>query len=191
MPASEVMRAIVRDNDNRAMFPPLTLAALAGAAALAGCAPALDWREVRLEAAPLKTMMPCRPEHGSRQVTMAGRAVVLDAVACQAGGSSFAVLSADIGGPASADAALQQWQAASLATMHGEVLRQSRFVPRGALDLPRSVQVVARGRGADGKPIEGEAAYFARGNHVFQAAVYSQRLDGAATEAFFAGLRFE
>lgn len=48
--------AIVPDNDNRAMFPPLTMAALAGAAALAGCSPALDWPAVRLEAAPLKTL---------------------------------------------------------------------------------------------------------------------------------------
>ena len=167
------------------------MAALAGAAALAGCSPALDWREVRLDAAPLKTMMPCKPEKGSRQVTMAGRQVALDALACEAGGSTFAVLSADIGGPAEAEAALRQWQAASLATMRGSAVRQTRFVPAGALDLPGSVQVVASGRRADGQAVEGQAAYFARGNHVFQAAVYAQRLEVQATEPFFAGLRFE
>ena len=173
------------------MFPPLTMAALAGAAALAGCSPALDWREVRLEAAPLKAMLPCKPDKGTRQVPMAGREVALDALACEAGGSTFAVLSADMGGPAAADASLQQWQAASLATMRGKMVRQSRFVPAGALDLPGSVQVVASGQRADGSAIEAQAAYFARGNHVFQAAVYSQRLDARATEPFFAGLRFE
>lgn len=167
------------------------MAALAGAAALAGCSPALDWRELRLEAAPLKIMMPCKPEQGSRQVVMAGRPVALDALACEAGGSTFAVLSADIGGPASADDSLRQWQAASLATMRGRTVRESRFVPSGALDLPGSVQVVASGQRADGKPVEAQAAYFARGNHVFQAAVYSERLEAQATEPFFAGLRFE
>ncbi|MHB1125194.1 MAG: hypothetical protein ACYC0T_21095 [Ramlibacter sp.] len=106
------------------MFPSLTMAALAGAATLAGCSPALDWREVRLEAAPLKIMMPCKPEKGSRQVTMDGRPVALDALACEAGGSTFTILSADIGGPASADAALRQWQAASLATMRGRTVRE-------------------------------------------------------------------
>ena len=104
---------------------------LAGAAALAGCSPALDWREVRLEAAPLKTMLPCKPE------------------------------------------------------------RESRFVPNGALDLPRSVQVVANGQRPDGRAVEAQVTYFARGNHVFQAAVYSERLEAEATEPFFAGLRFE
>lgn len=173
------------------MFLPLTMAALAGAAALAGCSPALDWREVRLEAAPLKAMMPCKPEKGTRQVTMAGRTVALDALACEAGGSTFAVLSADVGGPASAAASLQQWQAASLATMRGRTVRESRFVPSGALDLPRSVRVMANGQRPDGRPVEAEAAYFARGNHVFQAAVYSERLEAQATEPFFAGLRFE
>jgi hypothetical protein len=173
------------------MFPPLTMVTLAGAAALAGCSPALDWREVRLEAAPLKITFPCKPEKGSRQVTMAGRTVALDALACEAGGSTFAVLSADVGGPASADSALQQWQAASLATMRGQAVRESRFVPNGALDLPRSVQVAASGQRSDGKAIQAQVAYFARGNHVFQAAVYSERLEAEATEPFFAGLRFE
>lgn len=167
------------------------MAALAGAAALAGCSPALDWREVRLEAAPLKAMLPCKPEKGTRQVTMAGRQVAMDALACEAGGSTFAVMSADIGGPAGADASLQQWQAASLATMRGRTLQRSRFVPAGALDLPGSVQVVASGQRADGRAVESQAAYFARGHHVFQAAVYSERLDLQATEPFFAGLRLE
>lgn len=191
MPASEVMGAIVPDNDNRPMFPPMTMAALAGVAALAGCSPALDWREVRLEAAPLKAVMPCKPEKGSRQVVMAGRPVTLDALACEAGGSAFALLSADIGGPASADVSLGQWQAASLATIRGRTVRESRFVPGGALDLPRSVQVVASGQRADGKAVEAQAACFARGNHVFQAVVYSEQLEPRATEPFFAGLRFE
>ena len=39
--------------------------------------------------------------------------------------------------------------------------------------------------------LEGQAACFARGNHVFQTAVYSERLEVQATEPFFAGLRFE
>ena len=173
------------------MFPSLTRAALAGVAALAGCSPALDWRELRLQAAPLKIVMPCKPEKGSRRVVMAGRPVALDALACAAGGSTFAVLSADIGGPASADGSLRQWQAASLATMRGRTVREHRFVPEGALDLPRSVQLVASGQRTDGKAVEAEVAYFARGKRVFQAAVYSERLEARATEPFFAGLRFE
>lgn len=173
------------------MFPTLTMAALAGVVALAGCSPALDWREVRLPGAPLKIMMPCKPEQATRRVTMAGREVSLDAMACQAAGGTFAVLSADIGGPADANAALQQWQAASLATVRGQTVRETGFVPNGALDLPRSLQVVTAGRRADGTAIQGQAAYFARGAHVFQAAVYAERLDPQATEPFFAGLRFE
>lgn len=173
------------------MFQPLTLAAIAGAAALGGCSPALDWREVRLEAAPLRAMFPCKPESGARQVPLAGRDVRLQAYACQAGGHQFAVLAGDLGSPAEAGAALQQWKAASLANLHGQTARERRFVPAGALDVPQSVQVAATGARADGAKLQARLAYFARGGHVFQAAVYSDDLRDEAADPFFAGLQLQ
>ena len=52
----------------------LLAAALLG---LAACSPTFNWREVRVESAPLKAMLPCKPDRGSRAVPMAGRQVEL------------------------------------------------------------------------------------------------------------------
>lgn len=167
------------------------MAALAGAAALAACSPSLDWREVRVEPTALKAMLPCKPEQDSRQVPMGGRPVALQALACQAGGATFAVLFADIGSPATAGEVLRQWQAASLATMHGGPPRSTPFRPRGALEIPDSAQVFASGQRPDGSQVESQAAYFARGPHVFQAVVYSAKVSPQMAQPFFDGLRFE
>lgn len=174
------------------MLQPLTLVVLAGTAALAACSPSLDWREVRVEPTPLKAMLPCKPESDSRQVPMGGRPVVLQALACPAGGGTFAILSADIGSPATAGEVLRQWQAASLATMRGAHPRTTPYRPRGALEIPESVQVIASGQRPDGSKVDSQAAYFARGGHVFQAVIYgAPPLQPQMTQPFFDGLRFE
>ncbi len=167
------------------------MAALAGAAALAACSPGLDWREVRVEPTALKATLPCKPEQESRQGAMAGRPVVLPGLVCRADGATYGVLFADIGSPASAGDVLRQWQAASLATMRGADARSTPFRPRGALEIPASVQVVASGQRPDGSKVASQAAYFARGPHVFQAVVYGTPLAPAMTQPFFDGLRFE
>ena len=51
--------------------------------------------------------------------------------------------------------------------------------------------VRASGQHPDGKPVQGQVAYFARGTHAYQAAVYARTLKAEMTEPFFAGLRFE
>lgn len=173
------------------MFQPVKTAVLAGAAALGACSPTLDWREVRVDAAGLKVVFPCKPDRETRQVEMAGRAVPVQALACRAGGSTFAVLAADIGGPAAAGEVLRQWRAASLGGMAGETVRAALFHPRGALELRESVQVVAAGRRLDGSKVESQAAYFARGSHAFQTVIYTSELKPEQADPFFGGIRFE
>jgi hypothetical protein len=185
------MRPIVRENDNRPMFQLLTPMILAGAAALGGCSPTLDWREVRVASTGLRAAWPCKPEKEARQVTLGGHQVSLQALACAAGGGTFAVLFADIGGPASAGEVLEQWRTASLAAMRSGDARVTRFHPPGALDLPGSVRVIASGLRPDGSKVESHGAYFARGQHVFQAVVYSGRLHPELVDPFFSGLKFE
>jgi hypothetical protein len=173
------------------MFQPVKTAVLAGAAALSACSPTLDWREVRVDAAGLNAVFPCKPDRETRQVAMAGRAVPVQALACRAGGSTFAVMAADIGGPAAAGEVLRQWRAASLGGMAGETVRTTLFHPRGALELPESVQVVAAGRRPDGSKVVSQAAYFARGSHAFQTVIYTSELKPELADPFFGGIRFE
>ena len=170
------------------MFRCLILASLA--AALAACSPTFDWREVHAGSTGLKAMLPCKPATATRRVTMGDRQLDLHALGCDAGGSTFALLFAEIA-PGSAADVLGQWKAATLSSLRSEGAREQPFRPPGALDLPQSVHVIAGGRRADGSPVQGQAAYFARGRHVFQAAVYAQQVRPEVTEPFFAALAFE
>ena len=166
-------------------------AVVLAAALAAGCSPTFNWREVRAEPAPLKVMLPCKPDKGARRVPMAGREVELGGVGCEAGGVTFAVLSADLGDASRAAEALEQWNRATLANLRASASRSQPFVPPGALALPTSLRVAAQGQRADGSAVHGEAAYFARGARVYQAVVYADQPKGEWLQPFFEGLRFE
>jgi hypothetical protein len=168
-----------------------SLAAMAVLAAgmAAGCSPALNWREVRVEPTRLTALLPCKPDKASREVPMAGRKVELTALSCEAGGATFAVLYADIGEPARLGEVLAQWQAATLSNMRGAAAQEAAFRPPGALALPQSLQVVASGQRPNGSEVESHAAYFAQGSHVFQAVIYADRLKPEQAETFLSGLK--
>lgn len=166
-------------------------AVLTSACALAACSPTFDWREVRVEGTGLKAMMPCKPDKGARTVPMAGLDVTLEVRGCDTGGATFALLSAQIGDPSRSGEVLAQWKTATLANMRSVAAQESPFLPRGALGLPQSLTVVAVGQRQDGSRVEGHAAYFARGRHVFQAVIYAGQLQPEVADAFFAGLAFE
>jgi hypothetical protein len=159
-------------------------------AAAAGCSPTFNWREVRAEPTGLKAMLPCKPEQGSRRVPMAGREVELSVIGCDTGGATFAILHAEVADPARADEVLAQWRRATLLNMKAEGSRERSFVPPGAASLPASQRVSAQGRRADGSAVRGEAAYFARGRHVFQAVVYASDPEPETLQVFFEGLKF-
>jgi hypothetical protein len=172
---------------------PRLLAALSllSAATLAACSPTFNWREVRAEPTPLKAMLPCKPDKGARTVPMAGREVSLEVLGCDTGGATFAVLFADIGDASRLGEVLAQWNTATLLNLRSEAAQQRAFLPPGALGLHQSLQVVARGKRADGSKVESHAAYFARGSHVFQAVIYSSELKPEVADTFFSGLRLE
>ncbi len=170
---------------------PPKFASLLCVVALAACSPTFNWRDVRVEPTGLKAMLPCKPDKGKRQVPMAGRQTTLQVLGCETGGASFAILHADLGAPALAGEALGQWRAATLAAMRATASLDSPFLPPGALALPQSLRAAASGQRADGRRVEGRAAYFAQGNHVFQAVVYAEHIKPEFGDPFFAGLRFE
>lgn len=173
------------------MLRPFSAAITLGAALLAACSPPLNWREVRVAPSALKAMLPCKPDKAVRQVPMAGRAVDLQALGCEAGGATYAVLFAELGDASRAGEALAQWQAATLANMRGASAQESAFYPPGAVRLPQSLQVRATGQRPDGSKVQSQAAYFAQGRHVFQAVIYADRIKAETAEPFFAGLSFE
>ena len=55
---------------------------------LAACSPALNWRTVALPEAALTITLPCKPDHATRKVELAGTPVDLSMVGCEADGAS-------------------------------------------------------------------------------------------------------
>ena len=101
-----------------------------GPALLAGCNPALNWRETRIKDTALVAMLPCKPDAGARVVSLGGRDVSLHMTGCDAGGATFAVAYANLDKSSAPDAVLAQWRTATLANM-GAVA--SREVPLGGM----------------------------------------------------------
>lgn len=170
---------------------PLRAAGLAALLALGACSPTFNWREWPVAGTPLRALMPCKPESVSRPVPMLGTPVELHMQACETGGMRFALAWADVGRADQVPAALAAWRVASLQTLR--VPAASPDDPGlawsvGVKGAPQAQGVQARGTDPQGQPVVMQAAYFARGTQVFQAAVYGARLDEGAREAFFAGL---
>ncbi len=170
-------------------FPPaVRLAGLLSSALLAACNPTFNWREVPVEGASLVALLPCKPDRAGRPVTLAGQSGDMQVMGCEAGGATFAVSRMRLPDPAQASAVLDQWRLLTLRNMQAASPREAAFVPKGALALAASVQVVAVGRRADGLPVMAHAAWFARGADVYHAVVYADRLSPEVAETFFSGL---
>lgn len=159
---------------------------------LVACSPTLNWREVRPEGTRLALLLPCKPDKAEKVVPLGGPATPLLMLGCDAGGATFAVAVADLGDAAKVAPVLTQWQTLTLANMKaGPAPQVSPLKLPGAASLPPASLVRAEGQGPDGKPVSGQAAYFAQGSQVFQVVMYSPRIAPEAAETFFASLKFE
>lgn len=145
---------------------------LAAAALLAaGCAPALDWREVRIEGSALRLLFPCRPVMQSRTLPLAGAPTPVALHVCDAGGRSWALLHAELGDPARVGPALQALVAGAAANVGAAEPATQPLRVTGATPNPHSTQLHIDGAGGDGRRLRLTAALFAHGTQVFQATV--------------------
>jgi hypothetical protein len=185
---------------------PLGLA-MAGLFALNGCAPATNWRELSPpEAAGLKALFPCKPEHASRSIKLEGldnTPVKLHLLSCEADGASWALSYADMG---SATRRVQ-----GLAALHDAlVLRvsqpggpaaQVKQIPdapvvKGSTEHPHQGQWWVQGLhpidAGRVEPITVSAWQFSRGLTVFQATVWQNPLqvDDLRLRTFIEGFNF-
>ena len=158
---------------------------------LAGCSPALDWREVRPPGSGAVLLFPCRPAAQERRLPLAGQPVQLQLLACSAGGQTWGLAQADLQDPARLGAALAQLRAAAAAnigaTVPGGVLPLQ--VP-GATPHEGSARVRLAGRLPDGAAAHMQLAVFTHGTQVFQATALGEALSEEAAEVFFTSIRF-
>ena len=142
---------------------------LAASLLLPACSPAFNWRDVRPDNTALSLLLPCKPDKAQRSVPLGGLPTELAMLGCEAGGATFALANMKASGPA----------------------QITPLKVSGASVQPPAVLVQASGQRADGQAVTSQAAYFAQGNQLFQAVIYSGKLQPEVAETFFSSLKLD
>lgn len=156
---------------------------------LAGCAPVLDWREVRPEGSDVVALFPCKPERAERDVRLGDLRVRMRLLSCSADGMTFALSGADLAEPAQVTPALASLRTVAAANFGAPAASASALSVPGATPNPQSARLHLDGRRPDGVGVTAYAAFFARGTTVWQGTVMGAKPDAEAVEAFVAGLQ--
>lgn len=173
---------------------------------LGACAPATNWREVSPpQAASLKALFPCKPEHASRKIPLDGltEPVQLHLLSCEADGATWALSYATTGSPTQ--------RIAVLAALHDNLIRRVsqpgatpaqvdkvKEAPRvkGSTEHPHDGQWWVQGvRPTDAgqvAPVTLSTWQFSKGLTVFQATVWQNPLlvDDPRLRTFVEGFNF-
>lgn len=162
------------------------------AALLLACSPALNWREVRPDGAPLMALFPCRPDQGVQSVPLGVQVVKMAMMGCEAGGAMFTLAHVQLDSAVDAEALRAQWQAGTLASMQGvSAGGEAPFALKKASATLSPTQIRATGKRADGSPVALRAAWFVVGGALYQAAVYADRDVEDVAQTYFDGIQVE
>jgi hypothetical protein len=164
---------------------------LLGAALLASCAPALDWRESRPEGSGVVMLFPCRPEKQERMVRVGGAALRMQLHACRAAGSGFSLTVVDVADPAAVGPLLAALRAQAIANVNGAALPRPLPAIVGATPNDQSVLLRIDGKFPDGRPVVEHALFFVKGQRVYQATIIGEHEPPGNEwlENFFAAIR--
>jgi hypothetical protein len=158
--------------------------------ALAACAPALNWRDVRPEGSGAQLLFPCKPDVQERRVALAGPPVRLTLHVCSAADLTWALALADVADPARVAPALAALQAGAAANLGAKVAASTPLTVPGATPQAASGRARLSGQMPDGRPTQMQVLVFAHGTQVFQASVVGGVLPDEAVEAYFSSIRF-
>lgn len=158
---------------------------------LAGCSPTHNWREIRWASAELNVLLPCKPDQGSRRMTLAGQEVEIEMMGCETGAALFAIAHVHLGDTDQIAAAQMQWQAAMLGSMQAQGAQMLPFQFKGASVQPQPVRLSAQGRRQDGSAVTAQGVWFARGPHLYHAVIYADKLSLEVAETFFSGIELQ
>jgi hypothetical protein len=157
-----------------------------------GCSPALNWRASPMDGPPLSMLLPCKPDHAVRDVTLADQALTLTMQGCDAAGATFAVSHVRVPGAAQAPHVLAVWKDAVLAHVHAAPTQETAFSLSHGWDIPQSVRIQTTGQRADGTPVVLDAVWFARVDkahvHLFHAVMFAPQAMPQAADTFFSSL---
>jgi hypothetical protein len=167
-------------------------------ALLVACSPALNWRAVALDDAPLALMLPCKPDRAVRDVAWGGQQLSVSMVGCEADGATYTLAHAVVQSQDTA-VVMGDWQKA----LHQQLQIPDAWQPLpgqalvwpGTLELPQARQVQWQGKNAQGKTVYVDARWFARTQgqqvRIYQAMVLAPDKPVAATalQSFAQGLQ--
>lgn len=155
----------------------------------AGCAPALDWREVRPAGTAVVALLPCKPNSTTRTVMLAGQPLRLSMLACKAGDRTWALGSVDAGDPQRVGDVLEALRHGLQTNLQARVQSSSPARVRGATPHAASTRSDLVGRKPDGGEVHARLVLFVHGTQVFEAVVMGGGPPGAAAEPFFEALQ--
>ena len=168
---------------------PVASAVLA-AAGLLGCAPALDWRDVRPAGSGAVLLFPCKVSVQERAVALAGAAVRLALHVCSAGGLTWGLAHADMVDPALVGTALVELRAAAARNLGAVPAALAPLPIMGTAPHPESGSTRLEGRSPAGAPLRMQLVVYARGTRVYQASVLGESLPEDAVQTFLSSIRF-
>jgi hypothetical protein len=99
---------------------------------VAGCSPAVDWREMRPDEANVRLEMPCRPASQERRLVLAQTRLALRLFVCQHEGGTFALAHARLDDPSKAPAVLAALREASQANVQGRLESEAQSAGQAA-----------------------------------------------------------
>jgi hypothetical protein len=155
---------------------------------LVACSPTYNWREVRVGEGSLVALLPCKPEKAERQVPMLGQMVQLYMASCDVADATFVFSSLRLAVGADPVAAAQAWKLATLASLKTPPEQVRVWVPPQRAGLAFKGWQVSGVR-QSGQPVLVHVLPMARGQDLYQAAVYGE-VPADVLEALVDGLRF-
>lgn len=166
---------------------------------LAACSPAYNWRELRPADAPLRAMLPCKPEQAERALPLLGpqaAEVPVWMLSCTADGHRFALAVARLPDGVEAAPVLRDWRQASWAGLRqGPAADASPpgWSQGGGAPAGATLAQHWQGPGLDpeGRELKAEFLLAARPPWLVQLAVYGPGLDPDARATLFDSLRFD
>lgn len=149
------------------------------------CTPALNWRHVQVQE--LRAQLPCKPDHATRNVSLAGESVSLEMAGCAADGALFAVSRVEASDAAAAARVMAAWQTQALAALKATDTRPANMqVPRW---VSAHTALQASGKNAQGQPTQARLTWLQREARVYHLAVYAEPLTDAMTQPFLEDLQ--
>lgn len=154
-------------------------------AALAGCSPDYNWRQVDNADAAFAALFPAKPSSHAREINLDGIRTNMSMTAAEVHGALFAVGSTQLSSPALVQPALEAMKTAMVRNIGGTIASQ-RNVPG---PVPSS-EVVASGT-RNGRPVQLTARFAARNQRVYQAVVIGapQEVPAEAIDTFLSSFR--